>query len=130
MAWIFLTVRDVMKIHAGSIDQFGGSHGLRDAGVLESALLAAQNRYLYKNASLAICAATYAFHLTKAHAFIDGNKRVGAVASELFLNINGAKLALSHAESIRLFLAIAADELSRAEVEKLFIAHTVFLPLE
>ena len=106
MDWIFLNLQDVMKIHMGLIDRFGGSHGLRDEGGLESVLAAAKNRFLYKNASLPICAATYAYHLTKAHAFIDGNKRIAAVVSELFLDINGARLTLSHEEAIHLFLAL------------------------
>ena len=130
MDWIFLNRQDVMKIHAGLIERFGGSHGLRDEGGLESALAAVENRYLYEDASLPVCAATYAYHLTKAHAFIDGNKRIAAVASELFLDINGARFTLAHEEAISAFLAIASGDLSRSEVEDLFVAHTTFLPIE
>lgn len=66
--------------------------GLRDEGALESALLAAENRAYYEEARLAVCAATYAYHLTQAHAFIDGNKRIGTVVAELFIEFNGAQL--------------------------------------
>ena len=67
---------DVLTVHARLIAETGGSVGLRDAGLLESALAAAENRHGYEAADLATCAATYAYHLTQAHAFIDGNKRV------------------------------------------------------
>jgi death-on-curing protein len=87
---------------------------------LESALVAAENREYYENASLATCAATYAYHLTQAHAFIDGNKRVAAAISEIFLEINGARLSMTNEQIIKLFLDIAAGVLSRDEVEQLF----------
>ena len=80
----------MLDIHARLIETFGGVQGLRDEGALESALVAAENREYYGNAGLATCAATYAYHLTQAHAFIDGNKRVAAAVSEIFLEINGA----------------------------------------
>jgi death-on-curing protein len=66
----------VLKFHYKLIERYGGSHGLRDQGALESALAATQNRYFYEEANLATCAATYAYHLSQAHAFIDGNKRI------------------------------------------------------
>lgn len=78
MPFLFPRKQEVLDIHARLIEEFGGSHGLRDEGVLESALAAAENRKHYENANLAACAATYAYHLTQAHAFVDGNKRVAA----------------------------------------------------
>ncbi len=81
---IFLTKADVLNIHRRTIAEQGGSEGIRDKNLLESALAAAENRYFYENVDLAACAATYAFHLSKAHAFIDGNKRVAAVSAEVF----------------------------------------------
>lgn len=71
MAFAFLTKDEVLRFHAKGIEELGGSHGLRDEGALESALLAAENRAYYEEASLAVCVATYAYHLTQAHAFID-----------------------------------------------------------
>jgi death-on-curing protein len=112
--------QDVIEIHFKAIEMFGGSHGLRDEGALESALVAAEHRHLYDNADLAICAATYAFHLSKAHAFIDGNKRVAAAVAEIFLEINGLCLNLSNDEIVSLFLSIAAGELSRDDVDQIF----------
>jgi len=107
-------------VHAQLIEVFGGSHGLRDEGALESALTAAENREYYENADLATCAATYAYHLSQAHAFVDGNKRIAAAVSEIFLEINGARLSMSNERIVRTFLDIAASVLSRDEVEQLF----------
>jgi death on curing protein len=113
---------DVLTAHARLIAVTGGSVGLRDEGLLESALAAAENRHGYEDADLATCAATYAYHLTQAHAFIDGNKRVAAAVTETFLESNGSQLAMTDEEIVRLFLDIAAGLLSRDEVERLFRA--------
>ena len=75
---------DVLAVHARLISETGGSSGIRDEGLLESALAAAENRHHYEAADLVACAATYAYHLTQAHAFIDGNKRVAAAITETF----------------------------------------------
>lgn len=115
---IFLRDEDVLLIHQRQIDQFGGTPGIRDAGLLSSAVAAAENRFHYEGASVAICAATYAYHLTQAHAFLDGNKRVGAATAEVFLILNSASLMASDGEIISLFLAIAASETSREDVER------------
>jgi death-on-curing protein len=113
---------DVLTAHARLIAETGGSIGLRDEGLLESALAAAENRRSYEAADLVTCAATYAYHLTQAHAFIDGNKRVAAAVTETFLESNGSQLAMTDAELVQLFLDIAAGLLSRDEVERLFRA--------
>ena len=120
----FLEISEVIELHAKTIEAFGGSHGLRDAGALESALRAAENRHYYEDAGLTVCAATYAFHLTQAHAFIDGNKRIADVAATIFLKLNNAQIAASSSELIDLFLKIAASEMTREEVEEFFAAHT------
>jgi death-on-curing protein len=122
---LFLSKQEVLDIHAKAIAQFGGSPGLRDEGSLESALIAAEQRYFYENADLATCAATYAFHLSQAHAFVDGNKRVAAAVSEIYLEINGARLALTNDRIVDLFLRIAAGELSRNQVDQIFTQSVV-----
>lgn len=91
---------EILLIYAEIIKETGGSEGLRDAGGLESALKAAENRLFYETDDLAILGATYAFHLSQAHAFVDGNKRIAAVAAELFLKLNGAKLSATNDEII------------------------------
>jgi death-on-curing protein len=86
MSEIFFPNFDViLLVHAEIIKETGGSEGLRDTGGLESALNAAENRYNYETQDLAKLAATFAYHLSQAHAFVDGNKRIAAVISELFL---------------------------------------------
>ena len=109
---------DVLTIHARLIEETGGSSGLRDQGALESALAAAENRYNYENADLITCAATYPFHLTQAHAFVDGNKRIAAAITETFLENNGSELTMSDDELAQFFLNIAAGDLTRDDVEK------------
>lgn len=120
MALSFLTREEVLHLHEQVIEEFGGHFGLRDEGALESALLAAENRAYYEQASLAVCAATYAYHLTQAHAFIDGNKRIGVAAALLFVRLNDGRLKITNAELIELFLKIAASEMTRDEAEQLF----------
>jgi death-on-curing protein len=125
VAFLFLHKEEVLNIHARSLELFGGTRGLRDEGALESALAAAENRKHYENADLATCAATYAYHLSQAHAFIDGNKRVAAAVSEIFVEINGAQLLASNDQIVSLFLKIAAGEFSRGDVELFFKKYVV-----
>lgn len=117
---LFLYKTEVIEIHKKLITEFGGIHGLRDEGALESALAAAKNRAYYENADIAICAATYAYHLTQAHAFIDGNKRIAAAISEIFLEINDVKLNATNEQIVDLFLSIASGEKSRNDIEQIF----------
>jgi len=117
----FLKTQQILILHERTINQHGGSHGLRDSGALESALAAAENRYHYENADLVMCAATYAYHLSQAHAFIDGNKRIASLAADAFLGLNNARLvAPDDEEIIKLFLQIASGEMTRDEVETKF----------
>ena len=121
---IFPDKLDVLAIHARLISESGGSANLRDEGLLESALAAAENRYNYESANAISCAATYAYHLTQAHAFIDGNKRIAAAIAETFLETNGFELIMSDEEIVSLFIRIAASNVSRDEVESVFREHT------
>jgi death-on-curing protein len=108
----------VLAIHARTIEEFGGLHGVHDEGALEAALMAAESRAYYEQASLTACTATYAYHLTQAHAFLDGNKRVAAAVAEIFLELNGAELRATDDHIVDLFLAIAAGQISRQDVEQ------------
>jgi len=109
---------DVLAVHVRLMSETGGINGIREEGLLESALAAAENRYHYEAADLVACAATYAYHLTQAHAFIDGNKRVAAAITETFLETNGAQLPMTDAEIVQLFLDIASGSLDRERVEE------------
>jgi death-on-curing protein len=122
---LFLRTHEVLALHARAIEEFGGLHGMRDAGALEPALTAAENRAYYEQASLATCAATYAYHLTQAHAFLDGNKRLAAAVAEIFLELNGAELRTTDEEIVAVFLVIAAGQVSRQDVDQWFVQRVV-----
>ena len=109
---------DVLSVHAILIAETGGTTGLRDEALLDAALLAPENRCHYEAADVVICAATYAYHLTQTHAFIDGNKRVAAAVTEAFLETNGFELVMTNDEIVELFLSIASSEISREQVEE------------
>jgi death on curing protein len=113
---------DVLTIHTRLISETGGIRGIRDEGLLESALAAAENRHRYEGADVVSCAAAFAYHLTQAHAFIDGNKRVAAAVAETFLETNGVRLEMANEEIAELFLKIAASAVSRDRVEQLLRA--------
>lgn len=115
---IFISKDEVIELHARAIDAFGGSHGLRDEGALESALVAAENRHFYAEADTVGCAAAYAYHLTQAHAFVDGNKRVAAVVTEIFLEVNGVGLEATEDQLYELYMGVADGSLSRDEIEE------------
>lgn len=116
----FIDKSSVLIIHHKLIERYGGIHGLRDEGALESAINAAENRYNYETEDLAKLAATYAFHLSQAHAFLDGNKRIAAAVAGVFLEINGERLNATEDEIIELFLDIAASKSSRDKTEEKF----------
>ena len=109
---------DALTVHARLISETGGTRGLRDAALLESALAAAENRHNYEAADVVQCAATYAYHLAQAHAFVDGNKRVAAAITETFLETNGNRLNMTNDEIFQLFLDVASGLLSRDQVEQ------------
>lgn len=118
---LFLYKSEVIDIQKKLIKEFGGIHGLRDEGALESALASAENRAYYENADIVTCAATYAYHLAQAHAFIDGNKCIAAAVSEIFVEINGVKLNASNEQIVDLFMDIASGNKARSDVEHLFL---------
>ena len=109
---------DVLTVHARLIAETGGTSGLRDEALLESALAAAENRHAYEAADVVTCAATYAYHLAQSHAFLDGNKRVAAAVTEAFLETNGLELTMTNEDIVTLFLGIASSTLSRENVEQ------------
>ncbi len=119
-AMLFMRKTELLDIHKQLIEEFGGIHGLRDEGALESALAAIEHRAYYEKADISTCAATYAYHLTQAHAFIDGNKRIAAAASEIFLEINEIKLNATNDQIVELFMSIAGGDISRSKVEHIF----------
>ncbi|MFY9227451.1 MAG: type II toxin-antitoxin system death-on-curing family toxin [Blastocatellia bacterium] len=125
---ILLQLAEIKELHKMAIEEFGGLDGIRDEGALESAFNAVLNRLNYEpDLDLAAIAATYAYHLSQAHAFHDGNKRVAAMASETFLDMNGVGLDFTNDEIVDIYLQIASSSLSRDSLEALFRQHIVFL---
>jgi death-on-curing protein len=102
----------ILAIHDEQLAEHGGSTGVRDDGLLDSALARPQNRLAYDAAAdLATRAAAYAFGLARNHPFIDGNKRTAFVAAEVFLELNGMTLAASDEDCVLTMLRLAAGEL-------------------
>ena len=102
----------ILTIHSDQIQAHGGSLGLRDRGLLESALERPRNRFLYDpEADLAALAAAYGFGLSSDHPFVDGNKRVAFQAMYLFLGLNGFRIDASEEEVVTTILSLASGDL-------------------
>ena len=115
-----LTVDIVKAIHAESICRFGGSDGLREPAVLESAVAAPQASFGGKSPyrNIAEVAAAYLFYLCRNHPFIDGNKRTALGACLVFLRLNGVAAKPDGPEWLELTMAVAASSIDRAEATK------------
>ena len=115
---IFLTLDEVLALHADQIARYGGRPGLRDLGLLESALAMPRATFgrLYLHPSLPEMAAAYLFHLAGNRPFLDGNKRVGLAAAIAFLGLNGLWLEAGPDELAELVLRTARGEAGKAEV--------------
>jgi death-on-curing protein len=121
----FLELDEVLEIHADQIRRYGGTSGIRDIGLLQPALAmpAAGSGGEYFHSDVFEMAAAYLFHIVKNHPFIDGNKRVGAVAALVFLAINGVRIRLSNEALVAVVLAVAEGVRSKAEVAELLRKH-------
>jgi death-on-curing protein len=109
---LWITYEQAVAIHGEQLRRFGGAPGLRDEGMLRSALERPVNKWTYEQAPLAELAAAYAFGLAKNHAFVDGNKRIAFMAMMTFLHKNGVPFAPDPAQSTVIILALAAGEVS------------------
>lgn len=106
-------LEDVVHLfHAAQLAEHGGGEGIRDTGLLESALNRPRQLFEYGGSRVDLCqlAAAYAFGLAKNHPFIDGNKRAAAITGELFLNLNGQVFTIGEKEKYPHYLALAAGE--------------------
>jgi death-on-curing protein len=112
---VWLSPRDVLAIHDEQLSEHGGAVGLRDAGLLESALARPMNHASYGEPDIAELAALYALGIVRNHPFIDGNKRTSYVMLETFLELNGAVFPVSDAEAVVTMLRLAAGELTDDE---------------
>jgi len=125
MALVFLTTEMVQRIHEDQIQRYGGSPGLRDMGLLESAVAMPQACFgaQYLHTDLFEMAAAYLFHLVKNHPFADGNKRVGAMTAYAFLELNGRSLEASEKEFGDLTLSVADGKTGKSAVAEFFRKH-------
>ena len=116
MAWIWVGREVALAAHREQLVEHGGGDGVRDIGLVDSAMARPQNLAAYGEPDAAALAAAYAFGIARNHPFIDGNKRTAAVVSEAFLDLNNLELAVTNAEIAVVFLALAAGEISEAEL--------------
>jgi death on curing protein len=127
MSPTFLTLDEVLEIHQDQIARYGGSAGIRDLGLLQSALAQPQATFAgqFLHADLFEMAAAYLFHVTQNHPFIDGNKRVGAVAAIVFLLLNDQDIAATNAELETLVLSVAQGQTSKPQIAQFMRDHAV-----
>lgn len=120
--WLPRTVLDA--VHRGMIEEHGGSYGVRDEGLIESALARPRNRWGYDpGVEPAELAAAYGFGLAKNHGFVDGNKRAAFMAMYVFLGMNGLELDAPEPEVVRVMEGVAGGAVSEDELAGWIRAH-------
>lgn len=123
--WVWVASEAAAAAHLEQIAEHGGAEGVRDAGLLDSAMVRPRNLMDYGDPDVSALAAAYAWGLARNHPFVDDNKRTAAVVSETFLILNGYHLTASDAEVVVAFVALAAGELSEDELADWFRVHIV-----
>ncbi len=123
---VFLTLDEVLAIHRDQIARYGGSEGVRDWGLLQSALAmpAASFGGQFLHSDLCEMAAAYLFHFVQNHPFVDGNKRVGAVSAYVFLALNRTRLTAGQDAYADLVLSVARGETPKSAVTTFFRENT------
>ena len=116
MDWTWIGVELVLALHDRQLAEHGGPAGVRDMGLLESALARPVNLVAYGDPDASALAASYAFGIARNHAFIDGNKRTAWVLVRLFLKANGVEIGFDKADAIHAVMALAAGDLSEEEL--------------
>ena len=113
----WLSVEIVVALQEESIARFGGSAGIRDPGLLESALERPRNLHIYEDDSdVAKLAASYGFGLIRNHPFVDGNKRVSLLAVAVFCHLNSLRFAPTQIDEVRTFVSMAAGDMTEAQL--------------
>ncbi|MDP8254662.1 MAG: type II toxin-antitoxin system death-on-curing family toxin [Candidatus Alcyoniella australis] len=122
----FLDLEDALEIHTLQLSRFGGSTGLRDRGLLESALAQPQAVFesAFLHADIFEMAAAYLFHIVRNHPFVDGNKRTGLLCALVFLEINGVQVSAEESEYERLTLATAEGQMDKPTLAEFFRTHS------
>lgn len=121
----FLTVQDVLSLHAAQVELYGGHHGVRDMGLLESAVAQPQATLggVYCHEFPFAMAAAYLFHIVRDHAFLDGNKRAGLVAALVFLDLNGVEIDAPAGSLHDLTISVAIGQAGKDEVAEFLRSH-------
>jgi death on curing protein len=114
----FLTIDEVLYLHDESLERFGGSAGIREPGLVESALGSARNVFWYGHGDLFEIAAAYAFHIAQSQAFLDGNKRTAVSAAIVFLRINQIRFPEDDGSVYRAMIEIAEKRLDKHGLAK------------
>lgn len=115
MNWRWIDKQALLLLHGESLAEHGGAAGMRDEGLLDSALARAQNLAAYGDPDVADLAAAYGSGISQNHPFVDGNKRAAFLSVGLFLALNGYRLVATQAEATVAMLALAAGELDEAQ---------------
>ena len=123
---LFLTFAEIIEIHDYQINHFGGSDGLRSVEMLKSAIGMPSSTFSgeYLHPTIPEMAAAYLFHLVENHPFLDGNKRVGAMASLVFLDLNGYEFDATDEEFTDLVMRVASGKMLKSEVVLFFQQHS------
>jgi len=113
----FLTLDDVLELHQLQVDRYGGLHGVRDQGLVESALAQPEATFAgeYLHGDLFEMAAAYLFHIVRNHGFLDGNKRTGLLTALVFLDINGVSVDQASPDLYDLTVAVAEGRTDKDE---------------
>ena len=114
----FLTLSDIVEIHEYQIEKFGGASGLRDIGLLKSASGMPESTFggAFLHPTICEMAAAYLYHLVENHPFVDGNKRVGAMAALVFLDINNIDFDAPEELLTEMVLKVASGKMLKAEI--------------
>ncbi len=119
---LFLAIDRILRIHRSMIEHYGGAEGVRDVGLLHSAIAMPQASYggelLHKD--LFEMAAAYLYHIVQNHPFLDGNKRTGAATAILFLAMNGIEIEADEDGLVELTLAVARGETGKQHIAEFF----------
>lgn len=115
MSWRWISKQALLLLHDESLSEHGGGTGLRDEGLLDSALARPLNLAAYGEPDFAALAASYGLGLAKNHAFVDGNKRAAFLAVGLFLYLNGYRLTATQADATLTVMGVAAGDISEDE---------------
>jgi death-on-curing protein len=121
----FVPKVDVLAIHKRQIERFGGLDGIRDEGLLDSALAQPQTTFFGEllHPTIPTQAAAYLYHLAKNHPFLDGNKRTAFATTVAFLGMNGYKLSMTEEEAYNMVMQVAQGEMSKEELSSFLEKH-------